>query len=1239
MAGLFRAYGQLRRGSGAWRTPFLIPLGDIVPPFIQGSSNVAIDAGATHPDLRIGLVITSIDHYPTIGVQFHVKPQPGSVLTDITLRMVLLMTDGSGHEPSFVDGGALGTAAKFAVLHYRVPPGRTLPDDVAIDLLSDYDNRDPNDTSPNPPNLTAAQMAALAASGKPAIRVDRVVLAVQPDPLDVAGGMVTGPMVNLAGVETDYNSLLSTNYTETARQIHGIDLSWLESPLAPKPPSATWLSATATGGHQLRVEIDTPTVGTAPPGAPTVAATAAAGNLRPGTYRYCTTWLHANGNESAASDHSAPVRATATDRSVHVSGLPAAPAPPSPDLTGIAVVKRRLYRTDCDTSVDPADPVRGSRGDDVLVAELPLTTTSFDDAGPPDPSAAQPTRSDYMAILYTSPSRMDITGSIRMISGPADDTYGGSVTSAPKTLRVLYRPGADTKLLWTADDSTPRVEVQMPGFSTPYGTGLFATAEAVPRHFALDWSILGSEFFGLAVAGDTTTVKPAGADPAEPIGRVGLRFGPTAPPVGWPHGDADVAAELADAASGAAGGLVALTGLRRGVVRSGGRLWSERDAERGAIDIGALFAAPADAHHDRTLRFARRSGPNDVAPVLAFEGHFLPDVVHARAQFPDVGSPTLLLDSRVRFLRAQVVAHLFAKADPAHPEVPPALTGVLDGLAFLDDTTDRLEATLAASPKVTAKWPVRLAGTLHMRDADGAPATTTVWPDVIVPGEVTVVPDWPMGADLAEPGVSGRVAVGFGDEVPLAVRATPQLKVLTNGDAELSPGMRALTARVLSVASAEIPKSLTQFGSRGQGTGTVDVEPVLKFHDRANSSLRAEVIEREHRVAHEVDLRAPAGARSWLRARTAHVPQVLTPMVRLVDGSPIGAELVVSEPWGAGVVWAEPSYVWVPPLPPPKPAAGAESDLSKDQGIGLATVGWDGIPARLEGWLISDTPALDGKVDTADRLPDVGPATSSWVPGGVVLRVDGPVRLSGLQLALRTGASRVCWNDNTSGGFGTGVILEPDHPVRHGDWIEAVAPFVELVPASAGIRDVIVWSAKSFEPPPPPDPPPDPPPEEPNPCSGSKGPTGPKTALGWHVHDEMRIKAALKYYDLVTPSGPQDPAPRWWSMPRTSERWGGDDVATGEWQLRYELQMDDYGMAKVAVYPDLDLLGSPNVRDNPFGDWQGGNGKYWIRARTVDFWWVFHCDIYIGNVGGGTSIPFTNAIYSTLPRIFNWSYP
>ena len=62
---------------------------------------------------------------------------------------------------------------------------------------------------------------------------------------------------------------------------------------------------------------------------------------------------------------------------------------------------------------------------------------------------------------------------------------------------------------------------------------------------------------------------------------------------------------------------------------------------------------------------------------------------------------------------------------------------------------------------------------------------------------------------------------------------------------------------------------------------------------------------------------------------------------------------------------------------------------------------------------------------------------------------------------------------------------------------------------------------------------------------------------------------------------------------------------------------------------------------NPFGGWQAGPGTWWLRIRDGLDAFLGSGDAYMGNVGGGYQppLPGNNGVFSTLPRIWSWTYP
>lgn len=1207
MAPVYRAYGQIRRGSGPWRKPFLIPAAPLAGP----EGYISVDDGGTQADLRAQLRVLNFNSFDDFRVGFLItKIRP---VSDITLRLVLLKSA----EGFFVDSGPLETGVSFAVLQHRTLPGHQFPGDLKINVDVGRPQIDPLIADPN--------TAITVASGMRATAIKISVESGLADDLTLGGGLVDGDMIPILGVTTT-NGVAVGGYQEHDNQIRGIDLAWVDGP-GPPPPSATWVDLTATNHTtdttKLDVTINFPETGEAPTAAPAVTPVAG-GALRGGAYRYRLVYVTENGNETSAGPRSAPVTidATGANRSVRVDGFP--PLPPDADTTGPRkLTKLRIYRTDPDVPdpLLPPDPATlGDTGDDLLVQELALTATSGVDTGidPLASGAASVVKPDLILLDYTSPHDppLDLAGGIRLIgqdtTGPVptttDERYTGSITPAPAKLRVAYQPGSAPRLRWSATAAVSTLKAALTPLVTPLGAGVDVLATDVPTRLSIDWSILGSEYFQLALRTSTST------DPAQlgsNIGRLSARLGTAAPPASWPAGDAAVAVELTtELAASGLGGLAALVGPRLVSVTSGARAWSERDAAAGRIGIEGRFA-PFQGYTGRDLRVTRRSGGDDPLQDLQLTGHLLPDVITGALWLPADGPTKLELDGRVRWLRSQVTTR-------SKPGVTPVSR--LRGQLLVDHSTDRLRAEVGDSVRAELAAPVRAGGRLDLFD-EGAPddQRTVVRPDAVLPPVLDDAPSLSLTglaegaatieADVPEPGVSARVAASFGNDRPVAVRANPQVKLLQHGDREDTKGLRAVTGRLQGVVGADVSTQLLKLGDDQPAPGEVPV--TLRFaKGRANASLRGEAQVRERRVAHPPDDRATPGVRSWLRARTAHVPDRITATPAFVAaGQPLGSAfggiaLDAAERWGPGVLWAEPGFV----------RTEHTDELGEDKGIGLATAGFDGLPSHLEAWLLQHAGDLGAsRVPAELRLPTVGPVNAAWPPGGVLARLDGPLRLTRLMVAFAGDDARACRTDDGD-----------DHAVRHGTWTEAIAPFVRLEPTESGVVRAAVWSTGDATPPTP-----VPPPPEPDPCEADDEDDR-KSALGWDLDEKLRASLAVRIYSLNTPSGKV--VPRWWSMPTSDEEWENVDVPRcGTWWLAQEIQMKDY-RGVVAFYPAESL-------DNPFGDWEAGPGQWWLRIRDGLDAFLGSGDAFMGNVGGGYHFLPSNGIYSTLPRIWSWSYP
>lgn len=1214
MAPVYRAYGQIRRGSGPWRRPFLIP----TAPLLGHEGYISVDDGGAQPDLRCQLRVlnfTSLDDFRVGFLISKVRP-----VTDITLRLLLLKSA----DAFFVDTGPLEQGVSFAVLQHRTLPGLQFPGDLKINVDVGRPLIDPLIDDPATPVTSATGMRATA------IRLS--VESGLADDLELAGGLVDGDMVAILGVETQSGAAVG-GYRERDNQLRGIDLGWLDG-AGPKPPSATWVDLTAANPTPdpttLDVTINLPETGEPPTAAPAVAAVAG-GTMRAGVYRYRLVYVTENGNETAAGPRSGPVTigAGASDpRSVRVDGFP--PLPPDAEPSGpLRPTKIRVYRTDPDVPdpLLPPDPRVGDTGDDVRVAELPITATTFTDTGSDPLASGSPDviKHDLILLDYAAPHSppLDLTGGIRLIGTDTtgavpvttDERYTGAITAAPAKLRVAYQPQTAPRLRWSATAPVPLLRVGLAPLETPLGAGVDVTATGVPTRLGIDFVSLGSEYFALALVA-ATSLDP-GRLGSEPIGRASARLGTAAPPPAWPAGDAAVAVELTTelaAPPTAAGGLAALTGVRRAVVTSGARPWSQRDANRGRLGIEGTFAAVRGLA-DRDLRITRRSGGDDPLQHLHLTGHELPDVVTAALWTPPGDAPTRLeLDTRVRWLRGDVTT----RSEP--PGVP---VSRMSGRLLVDHSSDRLRAEIGAGA-VTAELaaPARAGGRLDLTtDGEPAAARVVVRPDAVVPStgggaplQVTGLAEdaLELEATVPEPGLSGRVAASFGDDLPVVVRANPQLKLLQHGDREATTGLRAVSARVQGVLGADVPRTLLAMGDDTPAPGEIPV--TVELHkERPNQSFRAEAQVRERRVGHPADDRAVAGVRSWLRARVASVPpRVDATPAFVAAGAPTGSSfggiaLRADDRWGDGEVFAEPGFVW----------EANTGELGEDRGIGLVCAQFDGLPAVLEAWLLQHAGDLGaGRVPVELRLPSVGPVNSAWPPGGVLARVDGPLRLTRVRAALPGDGGRACRTDDGD-----------DHAVRHGTWSDVRAPFIRLVPTAGGIVRAVIWSTGDA-----PAPVPVPPPPEPDPCSAGDPPER-KTAIGWDLDAEVRVSLAVRLLSLNTPSGRI--VPRWWAMPTSSEEWEGvDDPRCGTWWLEQELQMKEY--RNVVAFYEAETL------DNPFGDWEGGPGTWWLRIRDGLDAFLGSGDAYMGNVGGGYHFLPSNGIFSTLPAIWNasvWNDP
>lgn len=1178
MVAIAKAYGQIRRGTGPWRTPFLVPLSLLLEP----PAHVSIDTGGSAPDLTVEFVPISLDQPHTIRIQLLMKPLPGKVLSNIEIRVVLLKSGGTLAvvESETIEPGD----SDYVVLGYRCPSGQTMPPEIRVELTSAVDH------IPRPGNpQTLVDLVGVDASTPGSLQ-----------PLAVTGGMISGPMVRLAGVRTSINVITGGDYAEAPTTIRGIDLGRIEEPplaSSTPPTSATTFGATATplGGPEtkLNVALRMPTVGDEPATAPAVAALAG-GALRPGTYTYKVVYVHRNKNESGVGPASAPITVAANGpRSVRLTALPIPvplPAGEADDLE-VAVTAKRIYRTDPSTS--------GLSGDDVFVAEVAPGVTTFDDTGPANPAVAPVVRSDLMLVKYTSPMRMHLDGAVQLLDSTGVTRYSGKLRNAPKAATVTYQPGSTPRLTWEADSSTDRVDVGLSDLSTPFGNGVAASITEVPPKFGLHWTILGDEHLEIGATADGSTF----------LGQIGARLGQPTAPASWPQHEAHVAADLTDPEINDKGevlhqgnGLIALSSLRSGTLTRGAAAWSQRDATIGRMIVDASFSDTPSAGGpplDRTLRVRRRSPAPEALRELDLSAHGLePDVRVELTTIPD-GPIHLTTDNRLRWLRALVVAY------------PTGSTTPITTRAWLDDTTKHLDVHYERpTALIETAWPVRVGATVKMEKllADGP---TTIRADAVVATPATLDID-AQRAELPAPGASGRVAISAGTDLPLSASANPQARVLVHGPTEATTGLRAITARVVGVRGGSYASVVAGF--RTDHHPIVDLDP-----KRVNRSIRAEMYERERRIVPLVPATPLAPLRSAMSVRSADLADHVDAVVAFVQppgasGRLVGAKLTSSTRWGEGRVWMEPSY----------PRTAFVAELGADGGIGNITAAFDGIPGAVEFWNLGERAVISGSEVAADKfLPSVGSPGTDWIPGGAFLKLDGSIRLDHVRMATFAADERACRNDDGD-----------DHPVRYSKWAEVLAPFVELSVAG-GTGELLIWSASQ------PNPTPTSAGVEPDPCDPPDPPEELGSALGWSIGPNLTMSMALRQYRMLTFPGLQtgDNLVRWNRTKTDDQEWNDEPVDCGEWELEVDLQMKEYANT-VALYPK-------ETTRNPFGDWEAGPGHWRLRQREglkIPLFLFFgpeiaSGDVYMGNVPGGTGPLLPGGIFNYIPPLYAWSYP
>ncbi len=1214
---LYKAYGELT-SHGATRTPFLLDL--------SGTTPVALVDTATAPDLNIKIEIQALTEPggaatpgSGLGVRAYIQPVAGRILTDLRLRLVIwpsadadAVTEGTNPHPGNID---------FVALEYRTPGTDPLPLVV----------------------LEVGQLAkvhtTLDATAPADIRIDDEykVEACTPDgmqTLHLVGRLVTAPLHIFPGRRINPTGV----YGEHNTSIQGIDLARVlpaPPPTAASPVSATWFDVTAAAPStapppgtytHLKITARQPHAAPAPTTAPAAAA-GGAGLLLAGSYTYAVAFAHANGNETPLGPASPPVVVPANG-SVQVSNIPAGPAAPAANPE-YAVVARHLYRAGPDG------------GDPLLVGVLagPSTPTTFLDRNDPIPvggavtiAAGEFRPASRLSVRYSADSALHLDGEVVLVStglgSNAVDHYHGTVSDAPTSvlvvkddqtgLRATLQPATHdrSRLRWSAPTRTPQVTVSVPGISTPFGTGADVRVDDVPPVFGFDWRSLGDLLTTLDIrATDDLTpfpdvVPPVASGTPGLIGRAAVRLGPGQPAATWPEAEATVGGEVHDGDQVNAFGAIAVRGLRWVALQLG---TGTSDAAGRAEVHGRLLLGDDPSRppgHDRGLRVLRErrssAGAGDSLRWWARAG-VLPDLLAMHYTPFDTTPATDVVHTEKVVLEGvveRVVVDLRDGTGLLTPDDPTGLR-VWGSLVTTGHNPDGKPSALTAqfdrpvdpASTETTSFTLDAEEGLHAEASiGGVPVSSrpaVVNAQLRVPRALQIDSDTSLTIDAGPDDAWGRAGITWAGN-PVVTRANPEVRMRTRPNAPAASQVESVTTRLLGLSLASLTQ--TSIPSVARTRAKID------FGARNNRSFRFEEV--------EIDTRVQPAPRTVWKARAGLLPDQLSGEMHTntdPGGSFFFAKVATNEPITGGVVWAEPAQF--------RMAGDPRGELA---GIGNVAATLDTVPVALELVLLDKVPAShSGDADYAggETLPMVHPVSTPAAVGGARVRFGGPLMASDIRLVSFAGDAAVCLN-------GT--------PGLRSSWTETIVPLLNVAfDDMATITDPVAdhtfwyWTPES----PPPTPPSGPPA---NPCSSSSSSSSSTKDTAFRIAGGLLVDVAYRDYALQDLST------------RTFSRWDGftavDDVNgdhVGTWKFTQELQMKGYrGEITIALAPGLsEKLG------NPYGDWQAGPGHWYLRARDKLEIVVYTGDLYMGNTGGGFHVPLTNGIFSTLPAIFNITWP
>ncbi len=1247
MAG-YGAYGVIT-SSEVTRTPFLVEGASVAE--LAGTTPVAVTDGATQPDLLIHLeiVVGLVEPGGTgsgNGFRVYMTPQPSTkVLTDLQIRVVIIDPLNSAHVSAQVDAGQTDPYPdiEFYVLSYETTGSEPMPPLVMFQLAQ----------------LTKVTTKV---SGPTDTRLDdeTAIEACEPHgmfPLAMRGGTATGDTITFPG------KVITTAgpYAENDTTIRGIDLSRVlpnPPPTASSPNSATWFDLTAsvpaavTGTQtHLKATIRTPHAG-GPPSAPTAAVSSAAGTLLAASYDYAVSFVHPDGNETSLGPSSAPVTLT-TEGAVDLTAIDSGPASPS-DPTE-TVVARRIYRR------GPAFGAGASPGgDQLLVGELPGPAaasppnplpTTFTDSGAPidtgggvtlDPGEYRyPSR---LGVRYTADTALDLDGTLLMVSAGSGsvgiDAYSATIESAPTEALVVnddraallpsLQPVAPprTRLQWSANATVDHLTLSIPGFGTPFGAGITLGIDAVPLAFGVDWQLVSDLLTAVDVRGQLTAdaipdpAPAVGTGGPDPFGLVWLIIGPDRPAAAWPAGEATVGVDAKQLESSTYL-AVAVRGLRWLLISKGdGSPPPDTDKLGGTVLLGPDPAQPPEG--ERTLRLSIVNAPVQIPGMTMTtvwgRAGALPDRLAAE-YFPyPTGDPDLgqAIQATITGALERVVGQVTSGVLGTDPSTvlrawgslvrtgDPAATPAPQAQLYIDGQNVNLT--------LPEPWQVEAALTGVPIPIAGAPVAS-IDAQLRLPTAPTVsfpANQYQLGA--GPDSLWGRAALTWAGH-PVATRSNPQVRVRNQPPG--SPSFEGVTARLLGVSDG----SLTVMpSSRDPQTGHF-IDPVSKLEPqldlngpRPNGSLRIEAV--------EIDPRFQATPRTPWKARIGSLPDQLQAEIHSDDctGGFFYVKASTSDPIADGVVWGEP-LAWrnAADLRTP-PFAGVQNVSAL-----IAT-----LPVSAELVMLGSVPAMHAD-DPLYGGGETGPrvhAPSPFQPGGVILRLGGPLSASGIRIATFQGDDFVCLDQND------------DQTGFRSQWQEILVPLVNVnfdgTPSSPDDTTIWLWLYTLASPSP--SPPASDPcahpaalPPPPNPCTHPAS-KGPDHGYAYRIGDHLLVDVAVRLYDLEDAS--TNPSGSWNGfIPGTDV----DGTAVGTWMFQDDLQMKGY-RGEITL-----TTASSDGKHLPFGDWQAGPGDWYARIRDglQKLIWpnLYVGDAFFGNTGGGFHIPDTNGVFNARNAIFNITWP